>query len=169
MGRVRLTKRSLDHSGRADEDEGAAYGPLSGPAIRLLKRLWKYRHDDIDLIFSVTGEKPISDMTMTKVLRYMNIVNVTVRGFRSSFTDWAAEQTDFPKEIVDKALAHKIPNQVEAAYRRTDFLGKRRQLMEQWADYLTKCTATTAVAAAIREEIISQRRARLGAIASSTK
>jgi integrase len=59
-----------------------------------------------------------------------------VHGFRSSFTDWTADQTDFPKEVADKALAHKIPNAVEAAYRRTDFFDKRRVLMKQWAEFV---------------------------------
>ena len=72
---------------------------------------------------------------MTKVLRDMGHPRITVHGFRSAFTDWAAEATDTPKEVVDKALAHQLPDRVEAAYRRTDFLAKRRGLMEAWADY----------------------------------
>ena len=74
-------------------------------------------------------------MTMVKVLRDMNLTGITVHGFRSTFTDWAAEQTEFPKEIADKALAHTVPNAVEAAYRRTDFFDKRRILMNQWAAF----------------------------------
>ena len=77
-----------------------------------------------------------SDMTMTKLLRNDGIAGATVHGFRSSFTDWAAEKTDFPKEVADKALAHKLSNQVEAAYRRTDFFDKRRDLMARWAEFL---------------------------------
>jgi integrase len=73
------------------------------------------------LLFSFKGEKPISDMTMLKVLRDMKIGNATVHGFRSTFTDWVAECTNVPKEVADKALAHRIANAVEAAYRRTDF------------------------------------------------
>lgn len=67
----------------------------------------------------------------------MKIKTLTVHGFRSSFADWAAECTSTPKEVVEKALAHRIPNAVEAAYRRTDFLAKRRQLMEAWAAFVT--------------------------------
>lgn len=77
-------------------------------------------------------------MTMTKVLRDLDIKKITVHGFRSSFTDWAAEKTRVPKEVVEKALAHKIPNSVEAAYRRTDFFERRKRLMASWAAYLTK-------------------------------
>ncbi|QLC25082.1 integrase arm-type DNA-binding domain-containing protein [Parasphingopyxis algicola] len=109
--------------------------PLSRPAIVLLRRVKRERSGHGDLVFSVSSDKPISDMTMIKVLRDMDIEQVTVHGFRSSFTDWVAEETDTPKEVADKALAHKIPNRVEAAYRRTDFLAKRRKLMAAWAAY----------------------------------
>lgn len=110
--------------------------PLSPPAVTLLRRRWNERTSDDGLVFSNDGDKPISDMTMTKLLRDAEITSVTVHGFRSAFTDWAAETTDFPKEVADKALAHKLPNRVEAAYRRTDFFDKRRDLMAQWAAYL---------------------------------
>lgn len=110
--------------------------PLAAPAVTLLRRRWLARTSDTGLVFSNDGEKPISDMTMTKLLRDDGIAGVTVHGFRSAFTDWAAETTDFPKEVADKALAHKLPNRVEAAYRRTDFFEKRRKLMALWADYL---------------------------------
>jgi len=110
--------------------------PLSAPAVALLRRRWQVRTSDTGLVFSNDGEKPISDMTMTKLLRDDGITGVTVHGFRSAFTDWAAEMTDFPKEVADKALAHKLPNRVEAAYRRTDFFEKRRSLMALWAEYL---------------------------------
>jgi integrase len=110
--------------------------PLSAPVVALLLKRWNERTSDTGLVFSSRGEKPISDVTMTKLLRDDGIAGVTVHGFRSSFTDWAAEMTDFPKEVADKALAHKLPNKVEAAYRRTDFFDKRRSLMALWAEYL---------------------------------
>ncbi len=116
--------------------------PLSLPAITLMRRL-REEHialngklDDHMLVFVGSGGKAISVVTMVKAMRNMKVSGVTVHGFRSSFTDWAAEQTDFPKEVADKALAHKIPNAVEAAYRRTDFFDKRRLLMDQWAAFL---------------------------------
>jgi integrase len=111
--------------------------PLSTEAVAILRRRWELRISDEGLAFSTFGKKPLSDMTMTKVLRDLGLAKITVHGFRSSFTDWAAEQTDFPKEVVDKALAHKTVDRVEAAYRRTDFLQRRRQLMGDWADFLT--------------------------------
>ena len=57
-------------------------------------------------------------------------------GFRSSFRDWAAEETDHPREVAEAALAHKVRNPIEAAYRRTDLLERRRRLMDDWARYL---------------------------------
>jgi integrase len=86
-------------------------------------------------VFSTRGTKPISDMTMTKVLRDLGFQKITVHGFRSSFTDWAAERTNFPTAVVDKALAHKLVDRVEAAYRRTDFFDRRRKLMLKWAGF----------------------------------
>ena len=59
-------------------------------------------------------------------------------GFRSSFRDWAAQETDHPREVVEAALAHKVRNQIEAAYRRTDLFERRRQLMDDWATYLAQ-------------------------------
>lgn len=122
--------------------------PLSKPALALLRRMHDDRVDDDELLFSPNGVKPISDMTMSKVLRDMKIEDVTVHGFRSAFTDWSSEMTDFPKEVADKALAHKIPDRVEAAYRRTDFFEKRRKLMQAWADYLQAPVAASETKAA---------------------
>jgi len=112
--------------------------PLSAPAVALLRRRWNERDSDTGFVFSNDGKKPISDMTMTKLLRDDGIKGVTVHGFRSAFTDWSSERTRFPKEVADKALAHKLPNKVEAAYRRTDFFDKRRNLMARWAEYLDR-------------------------------
>ncbi len=116
--------------------------PLASSAVKLLRQLREKQIEiageptSATLLFTFTGVKPISDMTMLKVLRDMKVQNATVHGFRSSFTDWVAECTDVPKEVADKALAHQIPNAVEAAYRRTDFFDKRRALMEDWAAHL---------------------------------
>jgi integrase len=109
--------------------------PLSDAAVDVLKRAAELRAGDSDLVFpgAVRG-KPLSDMTLLKVLRDMK-VDATVHGFRSAFRDWCAEETSVAGEIAEAALAHAIPNRVEAAYRRTDFLEKRRKLMERWAAY----------------------------------
>jgi integrase len=110
--------------------------PLSSRTVAILRRRWPLRDSDEGLVFSTYGVKPLSDMTMTKVLRDLGLANTTVHGFRSSFTDWAAEKTRFPKEVVDKALAHKLVDRVEAAYRRTDFFDRRRKLMVEWSKYV---------------------------------
>lgn len=109
--------------------------PLTAQAIEILLRRLPMRDRDDAYVFSTFGKRPISDMTMSKTLRDMGHPKFTVHGFRSSFTDWAAECTDFRKEVVDKALAHKLQDRIEAAYRRTDFFEKRRTLMEQWSLY----------------------------------
>ena len=62
-------------------------------------------------------------------------VSATAHGFRSTFRDWVAEHTNYPREVAEMALAHTIGNQVEAAYRRGDLFGKRRALMEDWAAF----------------------------------
>jgi integrase len=111
--------------------------PLAPASITILERWWPLRDNDQGLVFSNSGTKPLSDMTLTKVLRDLGYPTITVHGFRSSFTDWAAEKTKYPKEVVDKALAHKLPDKVEAAYRRTDFFERRRKLMDAWAKFLT--------------------------------
>ena len=109
--------------------------PLSAPAVAVFKRAQELRRAGTDLVFPGTKRnRPLSDMTLLKVLRDMELP-VTVHGFRSAFRDWAAEETSFAGEVAEAALAHAIPNKVEAAYRRTDFLEKRRKLMEAWGAY----------------------------------
>jgi len=79
--------------------------------------------------------KPLSDMSLTAVLRRMERGDITVHGFRSSFRDWAAEATDFPRDMAEMALAHTVGSAVEAAYRRGDMLEKRRHMMAVWAKH----------------------------------
>ena len=79
----------------------------------------------------------MSDMTMVAVLRRMG-VNAVVHGFRSSFRDWASEQTNYPHNAAEMALAHSIGNAVEAAYRRGDLFEKRKLMMADWAAFCAK-------------------------------
>jgi integrase len=109
--------------------------PLTAQAIEILLRRLPMRDHEGGFVFSSFGKRPISDMTMSKTLRDMGYPEFTVHGFRSTFTDWAAECTDYRKEVVDKALAHKLQDRIEAAYRRTDFFERRRKLMEDWSSY----------------------------------
>jgi len=103
--------------------------PLSEPALVILKDLAGY---ETELIFFGERTAKLSNMAMAMLLRRMKI-DVTVHGFRSSFRDWAGEETLFPREICEAALAHTVGNAVEVAYRRGDALEKRRGLMESWA------------------------------------
>lgn len=111
--------------------------PLSERALNVLERARAHRQtaDGDALVFP--GErsgKALSDMTLTMLLRRMD-AGCTAHGFRSSFRDWAAEATNFPREVAEAALAHSLESKVEAAYRRSDLLEKRRKLMEAWAGY----------------------------------
>ena len=86
------------------------------------------------LLFPAPRGGQLSDMTLSAVMRRMKVPAVP-HGFRSTFRDWCAECTDFPKEVAEMALAHAISDKVEAAYRRGDLFDKRRQLMEHWATF----------------------------------
>ena len=80
-------------------------------------------------------DQPLSNMALLMALKRMRRGDLTTHGFRSSFHDWAAEHTDFPREVAEAALAHAVADKVEAAYRRGDQFDKRRQLMEAWGQY----------------------------------
>jgi integrase len=109
--------------------------PLSAAAQDVLTRAAAIRIKDVDLVFRGQQHgKALSDMTLLKILRDAKLT-VTVHGFRSSFRDWVAEMTDYPREIAEAALAHTLQNKVEAAYRRTDYFEKRRAMMDDWAAF----------------------------------
>lgn len=106
--------------------------PLSTQAFDLLQHL--PRTQASDLLFP--GRKgPLSDMSLTAVMRRMKLTAVP-HGFRSTFRDWAAERTNYSRDLAEMALAHAIENAVEAAYRRGDMLAKRAAMMQAWADFL---------------------------------
>lgn len=109
--------------------------PLSGAAVAVFEKARGLRIGSSELLFpGARTAKPMSDMTLVKVMRDMK-VEATPHGFRSSFRDWAAEETTFPAEVAEAALAHTVPDKVVAAYRRTDFLEKRRKLMDAWSGH----------------------------------
>jgi len=105
--------------------------PLSTATIALLGPASKEGH----LFKGSARNRPLSNMAMLAVLRRMGRDDLTAHGFRSTFRDWVAEQTSFPSEVVEAALAHVVGDKVEAAYRRGDVLEKRRELMAAWAAY----------------------------------
>jgi integrase len=86
-----------------------------------------------------TSGMPLSNMALLMLLSRMNHGDITAHGFRSTFRDWAAEETNFPSEVVEMALAHAIESKTEAAYRRSDLFEKRRSLMAAWADFCERC------------------------------
>ena len=118
------------------------------PALTILTELADLR-DDSGLIFH--GQRhgvPMSDMTLTAVLRRMGRGDLTAHGFRSSFCDWAAETTAHPNHVVELTLAHAIGDKVEAD-RRGDLFEKRAALMADWAAYLS-CPPAEVVALRVR-------------------
>lgn len=108
-------------------------------ALQLETAKFLPREQGSDFVFpGLSGNKPISDMTLTKLLRDAD-VTYSVHGLRSSFRDWAADCTDCPGEVTEAALAHGNSNKLEAACRRTSFVEKRRALLHDWAEYCFSC------------------------------
>lgn len=118
--------------------------PLSDAALVLLESMTK--DDDTDVVFAGTKGQPLSDMSLTAVIRRMNGDEkpvwmdangdtITVHGFRSSFRMWAAETTNYPREVAEHALAHQLPDAVERAYQRGSQFAKRAALMAEWSTY----------------------------------
>ena len=113
--------------------------PLSRQALDVLSEASALR-DESDLVFPSPLKEgaPMSDMTLTKVLRSVGLAErATVHGFRSSFKNWTLEQTDTPWAVSEAALAHTLGNSTEQAYARSDLFERRSDLMQQWADYLS--------------------------------
>ena len=108
--------------------------PLCGRAVEILEAA-RALGGDSDLVFPMRSGRSIAGSTLPKMLKYHGIAAVA-HGFRSSFRDWGAEKTDHPREVIEAALAHVVPNKVEAAYARSDLFERRRLLMDDWARYL---------------------------------
>lgn len=107
--------------------------PLSAPALALLRKLAAIRRSD--MVFpGHNAERPLSNTSMAMVLRRMKL-DVTPHGFRSTFRTWIAEQTNFPHEVAEAALAHTQSDKVVAAYQRGDLFAKRANLMDTWATF----------------------------------
>jgi integrase len=112
--------------------------PLSQESIRILKAAKKLQSDEnVAAVFEGRRRNPMCTAGMSAALKRMKRTDVTVHGFRSTFRDWCAEQTAFPREIAEAALAHVLTNKAEAAYQRGDLLERRRTLMDAWARFAT--------------------------------
>ena len=110
--------------------------PLSEAASSLVEDMARIRINEfIFPSLDARSRGPLSNMAMAMVLRRMGEGSITVHGFRSAFRDWCGEETSFPREICEAALAHALRDKTEAAYRRGDALERRRHLMEAWAGY----------------------------------
>jgi len=111
--------------------------PLSDATIKVLKAMRLIRHSD----YIFPGQRNAHAVGANSVLRVAKEaarIDITTHGLRSTFRDWAAERTSFPREVAEMALAHAIPNAVEAAYRRGDLFEKRRRLMDSWAEFCAR-------------------------------
>jgi integrase len=110
--------------------------PLSTRALAILEEMQAHRAGEDGFVFLGGKQgKPLSDMAFSMLLRRMGRGDLTAHGFRSTFRDWAAEQTNYPNHVVEQALAHVIGSKVEQAYRRSDLFEKRRRLMQQWGAF----------------------------------
>ena len=96
-------------------------------------------------MFSQTQKgTPLSDATLTAVLKRMGVA-VTAHGFRSTFRDWSAEASSFPREVIEHALAHQLADKAEAAYQRGTLLDKRRRLMQSWFEFCNAPAVVTSI------------------------
>jgi integrase len=122
---------------------------LSARAVDILK-FQRERHPNAELVFPAPRGAVLSDMVLTGFLRDQKAESsdkgrvATAHGFRSSFRDWASEN-GYPRDLAERALAHTIKNQAEAAYHRTDLLEQRRAMMEAWAQHLGGFGASSSV------------------------
>jgi integrase len=117
--------------------------PLCDDAVAILEQADAIHQNDH--VFPGERRASLSSMALIMTLRRMGRHDITVHGFRSTFRDWAAERTNFPREVAEAALAHVVGDKVEAAYRRGDLFEKRRQLMADWARYCRSDTSTGTV------------------------
>lgn len=112
--------------------------PLSDAALAVLTDAATMRISGAAGAFVFPGAKagkPLSNMALLMLLRRMERDDLTAHGFRSTFRDWAAESTNHPRDVAEQALAHSLPDKVEAAYRRGDLIEKRRRLMADWGTF----------------------------------
>lgn len=108
--------------------------PLPPRALAIVKALHETRHSDFVFPGYARG-RPLSNMAFVMLMRRMKADAYTPHGFRSGFRDWAGDCTSFPRDVAEQALAHRVGDATERAYRRADALEKRRKLMVAWANY----------------------------------
>ena len=111
--------------------------PLCGRALEILEEARTLGEGNGPLVFTHGGGKPLHDSAVRRLLRQLGVAAVP-HGFRSTFRDWAGEESDHSREVIEAALAHVVRNRVEAAYARSDLFERRRLLMDDWARYLAQ-------------------------------
>lgn len=111
--------------------------PLSPLAVDLLRAALAVPDLGQGVVFPAATGKPLSDMALLHVLRRLG-VDYTAHGWRSTFRDWTAEQTNYPRELAEEQLAHVWADKTEAAYARSDLLDRRRPMMVEWSEFLTQ-------------------------------
>jgi integrase len=110
--------------------------PLSDAAEDVLRKVMPLRPNTGAFVFpGAKPDKPLSNMALLMLLRRMGRTDLTAHGFRSTFRDWCAEATNYPREVAEAALAHALRDKTEAAYQRGDLMEKRRRLMTEWAAF----------------------------------
>jgi integrase len=126
--------------------------PLSEAALAVLRTVLPLRDAKAgDWVFpGAKAGKALSGMAMLMLLRRMKRGDLTAHGFRSTFRDWTAETTGYPREVAEAALAHTLGDKVEAAYRRGDLFDKRRRLMDDWAAFCARPAAVGGTVTPIR-------------------
>lgn len=132
MSERAVDQRWTSRMGSWSSDRGHASGHWPGCLLRQFPRL-----EVAVLLFPGTKGQPLSDMTMTSVMRRMR-VDAVPHGFRSTFRDWMGEKTNYPRELAKQELAHVLENKMEAAYRGGDVLEKRRDMVEDWSCFNNK-------------------------------
>jgi integrase len=123
--------------------------PLSPRAVEILKGMGKVTGSEF-VFPGAKPDRPMSDMTLTSVLRRMDRGDLTAHGFRSTFRDWAGETTNSSREVIEHALAHQLKDKAEAAYARGSLFQKRRRLMDNWATYCATVRGESANVVEIR-------------------
>jgi integrase len=113
--------------------------PLNERTVAILTALRATRVND-HVFPGEKKDRPLSSMALTMLMRRMQVGQYTPHGFRSSFRDWAGDATTFPREIAEAALAHRVGDETERAYRRSDALARRRKLMDAWAKFCLMST-----------------------------
>lgn len=129
--------------------------PLSGAAMSLLKGLRQGEKQKPESALFEVGGTSRSNMAMAMLLRRMGHANITTHGFRSTFRDWAGDATDYPRDLIEQALAHTIQNHAERAYRRGTAIERRRILMDDWAFYLAEAAIHNRAKVSVVDELDS--------------